>query len=113
MTLDALQFDWSYDTIIYILQVAELLPLWPAEIWVRDTPVLRESFLGRENVSGLSIDVVEELLAGMQARLYFYYMTPETGKSTKQLTTQKRTKFLATPVPLQSLQLNPEAFPLY
>ena len=69
--------------------------------------------LGEKTYPGLSIDVVEELLAGMQARLYFYYMTTETGKSTKLLTTQKRTKFLATPVPLQSLQLNPEAFPLY
>ena len=69
--------------------------------------------LGEKTYPGLSIDVVEELLAGMQARLYFYYMTPETGKSTKLLTTQKRTKFLATPVSLQSLQLNPEAFPLY
>ena len=43
--------------------------------------------LGEKTYPGLSIDVVEELLAGMQARLYFYYMTPETGKSTKLLTT--------------------------
>ena len=69
--------------------------------------------LGEKTYPGLSIDVVEELLAGMKARLYFYYMTPETGKSIKLLTTQQRTKFLATSVPLQSLQLNPKAFPLY
>lgn len=34
---------------------------------------------GEKTYSGLSIDVVEELLAGMQARLCLYYMTPETG----------------------------------
>ena len=113
MTLDALQFDWSYDT-IYILQVAELLPLWPAEIWVRDTPVLRESFLGRENVSRTQYWCSRGASCWDAGKVVLLlYMTPETGKSTKLLTTQKRTKFLATPVPLQSLQLNPEAFPLY
>ena len=88
MTSDAIQFDYSYDT-IYILQVAELLPLWPAEIWVRDTPVLTyfcyfcyfwyflgKVSLGEKTYPGLSIDVVEELIAGMQARLYFYYIWP-------------------------------------
>ena len=61
---------------------------------------------GEKTYHGLSIDVVEELLAGMQARLCLYYMTPETGKSIKLLTNQQGTKFLATSGYLQSLQPN-------